>query len=187
MGLEMGISGSMSALSLTDVMNHLAEGEIVPFTFEREGPVKLTELDAFMAVDPTLASLHRHYLNARLHHQAARKEHGAESPMADVAADMEDSAWCAMQTRLMELRAQGDLMRLVQKQLWENEQDIVRAKQDEKDRKAMEFYHRMETARLMKEKNKPAVIYEWLIVLMLLERSVRLPFPSYMPERRIAA
>lgn len=55
--------------------------------------------------DPLLASLIKQYLNASRQHKSLMKLHGYHDPMADVAADMVDSAWCAVQTRIIELQA----------------------------------------------------------------------------------
>ena len=57
------------------------------------------------ADDPTLASLIKQYLNASRAHKDLIRHHGAQDAMTEVAADMVDSAWCALQTRLLELRA----------------------------------------------------------------------------------
>src|ERR1700754_3624501 len=99
--------------SLSDVMNELAGGKIISGLTGHAIINPLSEIDYFVQLDATLEELQYRYQQAKEYAQAACREHGAESPMADLAIDMEDSAWCAMQTRLMELRAQGDLMRLV--------------------------------------------------------------------------
>lgn len=62
------------------------------------------ELDAFILCDELLASLHKEYLDAKACRIRAREEYGAHDGMTDMAELVEDSAWCAMQTRYMELR-----------------------------------------------------------------------------------
>lgn len=62
------------------------------------------EIDAFMPVDPVLARLHKEYLEANAQHKRLLRERGARDPMAEVAADMLDSARSAVQTRLIELQ-----------------------------------------------------------------------------------
>jgi hypothetical protein len=57
------------------------------------------------ADDPILASLIKQYLNASRQHKGLLKSNGSQDAMVEVAADMVDSAWCALQTRLLELRA----------------------------------------------------------------------------------
>lgn len=177
----------MGTHPLTSIMNDLVRTGVNAVVFECAPAARVTELDAFMQLDDTLASLNRDYINARRHHQEARAEHGADSPMADMAADMEDSAWCAMQTRLMELRAQGDLMRRVQVMILHAEQEQTQKIKEREDLKSLDLFYRMQTMRTVKEKNKPSAIYEWLIVLMLFERWAKLPFPTYtMPMQQAA-
>ncbi len=187
MGLEMGISGPMALSSLSDVLNDLAGGRVAVLAQDVPARSIVSELDIFLEQDGTLASLNRQYRYAKQQHRAARAEHGVESPMADIAADMEDSAWCAMQTRLMELRSDGALMLFVQKALWEAERAEAEAKQIYKDKKALDFFNRMETARLVKERNKSSAVYEWMAVLILYHRYLRLPFPALGVPERIAA
>lgn len=188
MGLEMGISGPMTVSSLSDVLNDLAGGQVAALADTLRRTDAVTELDLFLEQDALLSSLNNQYRFAREHHMAARKEHGRDSPMADIAADMEDSAWCAMQTRLMELRGNGALMRLVQKKLWEAEVAALAARQALKEKKALDFFNRMEAARLAKERNKSTAIYEWLAVIIIYHRYLRLPFPALgIQEQSIAA
>lgn len=70
----------------------------------------LTELQAFQILDPLLARLHKEYLDAKDHRAKAIKDFGQDDPMTDMAMLVEDSAWCAMQARYMELRADRVLM-----------------------------------------------------------------------------
>lgn len=63
-------------------------------------------LDALLATDPLFAGLYKEYLEARSRCAKLAQKHGSGDPMADVAADMLDSACSAMQTRLIELQEQ---------------------------------------------------------------------------------
>jgi hypothetical protein len=58
---------------------------------------------ALAADDVILASLIKQYLNVSRNHKSLLKRHGQIDPIVDVMADMVDSAWCAIQTRLIEL------------------------------------------------------------------------------------
>lgn len=53
--------------------------------------------------DPLLADLHRRYLEALACHRKVIRENGPHDAMTVVAADMLDSARCAVQTRMIEL------------------------------------------------------------------------------------
>lgn len=172
----------MQGLSLSDVINEMAAGRIKAATLSPRAPANqsapaepLDELGAFMQMDDLLAHLNKRYLQARRQHTAARREHGADSPMADIALDLEDSAWCAMQTRYMELRADGALMRCAQRMMRESEEDFAREAQAEKDRRALAFFNRMELARQL-ERNKTPHIFEFIFVLMVVNGAMRLPF-----------
>ncbi len=180
----------MSEPTLSDVLNDLAGGRIASRARAPAPATRRTEADIFMDMDGVLESLDRQYRYAKQQHTAARLEHGADSPMVDIAADMEDSAWCAMQTRLMELRADGSMMRAVQKKMLEEAREEENARQALKDRKALDFFNRMEALRLFKRNNKSSSIYEWLAFVIIMHQIVRLPFPALgvqaMPQRMAA-
>ncbi len=64
----------------------------------------IAEAARMLPADAVLASLHKDYLEARCHYRTVRSRFGLHDPMAEVAADMLDSARSAVQTRLIELR-----------------------------------------------------------------------------------
>lgn len=68
------------------------------------GMSMLTEIEAYIAVDATLARLYKEFADARLSRKRALEQHGAHSAFADIAADLEESAKSAMETRMIELR-----------------------------------------------------------------------------------
>lgn len=68
-------------------------------------PGMLSEVEAYMAVDATLASLHKEFLEARRNRVRALEQQGENSAMADIARDLEESAQSAIETRMIELRA----------------------------------------------------------------------------------
>jgi hypothetical protein len=71
------------------------------------------EIHLWVAADPLLADLHKRYLDLRANHAHVLKRHGAKDPMTDIAADMADSAQCAVDTRLIEVRQDPALCALV--------------------------------------------------------------------------
>lgn len=161
--------------SLMAVMNEMAAGDAYPRQQSYQSLCKpeaaLSELDAFCQLDSLLAALSRQYRQAKQDHAAACAEHGPDSFLSEIAADMEDSAWCAMQTRLYELRQDGAMMRDVQAMMRENLREEVEAKEAEQRREAVDFFYRMQTAKMLKERQKQPVIFEWLMFFMLLEKS----------------
>lgn len=73
---------------------------------DSQGPAGLiSEVEAYMAVDSTLASLYKHYIDARAHRLRALKQSGEGSAMTEIARDMEDSAQSAIETRMIELKS----------------------------------------------------------------------------------
>ncbi|MFN3828218.1 MAG: hypothetical protein ACK4NR_11415 [Micavibrio sp.] len=72
----------------------------------------LNEVEAYMAVDSTLASLHKEFIDSRRNRLRALEQQGEGSAMADIARDMEDSAKSAMETRILELR-QDNMKRMM--------------------------------------------------------------------------
>lgn len=65
----------------------------------------LSEVEAYMSVDSTLASLYKQYLDARSNRVRALQQAGEDSAMAAIARDLEESAQSAIETRMIELRA----------------------------------------------------------------------------------
>lgn len=64
----------------------------------------LSEVEAYRAVDSTLARLHKEFLDCRRNRLRALEQQGEGSAMADIARDLEDSAQSAIETRIIELR-----------------------------------------------------------------------------------
>ncbi|QQG36758.1 MAG: hypothetical protein HYS17_03010 [Micavibrio aeruginosavorus] len=64
----------------------------------------LSEVEAYKAVDSTLARLHKEFLDCRRNRLRALEQQGEGSAMADIARDLEDSAQSAIETRIIELR-----------------------------------------------------------------------------------
>jgi len=99
--------------SLNSIMNQMARQEtalgfVKPRTHKNLQP--LEELDAFVLLDDVLEDLHKQYLDAKAQYKELVSLSGADDAMATVALDMQDSAWCAMQTRYIELRAERKMM-----------------------------------------------------------------------------
>lgn len=148
----------------------------------------LQELDIFASLDPLLGDLQRQYKDARFMRRTQEKQFGADDPMGDVARDAEDSAWCAMQTRYIELRGDRDLMRQVQAIQNEQREEERRDLEREKSRLALETYYRGELMTRMKKEAKTPTIFEWILLFMLLRRTPQQdPFSVAPVFRRLAA
>ena len=92
-------------------------------------PAMLDEIRMWVAVDPLLADLHKQYLDARINHARLKSKHGDTDPICDVASDMEDSARCAVDTRIIELRqcaeSKAALQAIIRKAHTEREAELV--------------------------------------------------------------
>jgi len=94
----------MTGLSIEGVMSGLAS-----IGLPEDAAETLTSVQAFMAVDPLLASLHKQFVDAKARYGALVKSHGKRAPMTIVAADMTDSAESAFKTRLIEVKGNCEL------------------------------------------------------------------------------
>lgn len=161
----------MQDISLQQAMNRVSSG------LEQTGLASPTvrqtlreELDVFAQYDPLLADLHKQYLDAKAVCKRQVKSFGAEDPMAEVAADMEDSAWCAMQTRYMELRSERLLMARVQKEMRAERRARERLLEQEKQKRALFFFQQTEIFGRIKEKEqkKKLEVENFLLAFILL-------------------
>lgn len=69
----------------------------------------LSEVGLYLTKDRVLSDLYRQYLNAQRNFIQTVTQHGKDSPMAEIARDMSESCFCAMETRLIELRHDSEL------------------------------------------------------------------------------
>ncbi len=163
----------MENLSLQQVMNDMAQGAGVNATALRAKsskpiPKVLTELEAFVCIDPLLKHLHQQYVDAKQDRSALTQQYGVNDPMVEIAIDMEDSAWCSMQTRYLELREKRNLMTLAQALIRDSEYAIERVKEKLAREKALELFYYFKMLEKMREVNKPSRALEiWLILYAL--------------------
>lgn len=75
----------------------------------------LSEVGLYLSVDRLIADLYRQYLEAQRQFVLALGEHGADDPMTEIAKDMSESCFCALETRLIELRQDETLAARVEK------------------------------------------------------------------------
>lgn len=156
--------------NLHDVMNDVSA------RLERRGctPRRLprgeviSELQAFAALDPLLFDLRKQYFDAKSTRTQSEKDFGIDDCMTDMAMIEEDSAWCAMQTRYMELRSDRALMMKAQALIMESiceQERLARAEREEEARKIsqqMDLLLRMRDAQNKKDEE------DWLLALLLL-------------------
>ncbi len=177
----MGFLNTQTDISLNSIMNKMAREEVCRAPkrtlLSSEKPQKFTEIEGFAVIDDILGALRKEYLNARRYRKDLSQTQQSDDAMLEMAIDMEDSVWCAMQTRYLELRDGAVLMRRVQKMIYQQdlkiqayevaqqEQRLEREKRQ--DISALQIYLKMLV--VMKEKNKTPQILEWLILFLIFD------------------
>lgn len=149
----------------------------------------LSEMDAFMLLDPLLASLNKEYLDAKHNRLRAEKDYGSGDGMTELAALLEDSAWCAMQTRYMEVRSERAMMAKAQDLMEESRVEELRLAKKERERDALQAFEAMQLFTRMRATREKNYADFWLMLFMLhMDQPVlfRNNYASY-PFNRIAA
>lgn len=114
----------MDGLSINDILNKIdARLDDLRLTDDTAPIVSLdplSEVGLYITSDRLLADLYRQYLEAQRNYINSIQDHGKDSPMTEIASDMSESAFCAMETRLIELREEEGMaervLRLQEKQ-----------------------------------------------------------------------
>lgn len=146
---------------LNDVSAQLQSGKVV-------GPAvkpALSELHAFILCDDLLASLHKEYLDAKENRLAAQKEFGSEDGMTDMAMILEDSAWCAMQTRYMEARANRLMMKRAQSLMEDARKKQEKIKRAEEEKEALETLRNLQTISRIRKAQDGQMVALWFLIL----------------------
>ncbi len=68
------------------------------------GPQAPEDLIRWIGVDSQVLALYKHYLDARARYLQVLLSQGKDDGFCETAADMADSAWCALEARIYELR-----------------------------------------------------------------------------------
>ena len=161
--------------SLNNVMNEIARAEkIIPSpNYINETTQELSELEAFAILDETLNDLQKQYLSAKAQRKSLIVASNTDDPMVPIAIDMEDSLWCAMQARYIELRQKRCLMQRVQKMMRQHQQSLENMKEQavkrQEKKKTQDFINFCELMRTLKEKQKSSQILEFLMMFFFLQ------------------
>lgn len=137
-------------------MNEMAQGDLAiyspastqDFTNHRQKP--LSEMAALASQDDILAHLQKEFLNAKASHDRLLCENGVDDAMTEVAADMMDSAWCAMQTRMMEVRAKGEMMARAQSMMQASIRRMREIEEQQEQKRVLALYHKMQMLQHLK-------------------------------------
>lgn len=178
-------------ISLQDAMMAVAQ-RVETLRLEQPEQLKrspLTELEAFIQMDTLLAELNKEFQDVRRHHRELVHKNGPDDPMARVAADLEDSAWCAMQTRLLELRSQRILMRKAQRLIHQARREEEEREEKKRALKMAAFVNHVATIEDQRENKAIPGLLEWLIFYIWVQRENNLmrEFMEPARHRRLAA
>ena len=174
----------MKEQSLHQIMNDMVRrlDDICPAEQLKCAPKTLSELDAFICIDYLLADLNKQYLEAKSYRQELVALHGADDAMAEVAIDMEDSAWCAMQTRYIELRRRRDLMERAQRMMRQADEEVEAEIQRDKERELKKFIQHSKILAQIKEQNRVPRIFEWAFLMLLFKMEPFHDRPNYTKQ-----
>lgn len=98
----------MQNLSLRQMINRLAghpeelQGEYI--SPETQSGGKLADALAFLGSDAVILDLYKRYLDARSNYQSMILDRDRADPLTEIASEHLDSAWCALESRIYELR-----------------------------------------------------------------------------------
>ena len=102
----------MSGTSINDILAKIDQRlDDLRLTDSSLPPVSLdplSEVGLYITIDRLLADLYKQYLEAQRHYITCIETHGKEDVMTEIASDMADSSFCAMETRLIELREEKE-------------------------------------------------------------------------------
>jgi hypothetical protein len=177
-------------LSLSDLVNELARAPS-SIGAPNEPVSELDEFEAFCQFDTLLSALNKDYLTAKAQRQLQEASFGKDDAMAEIAALAEDSAWCALQTRLLELRRDAALRRQVNEIIRRRKtialQQKIQEQAKEKADMLRSFFLLMKQKKRAEKENK-SNIFEYAVLLFMFKLvpvGVR-NNPLYISERRMA-
>lgn len=153
--------------ALNDIMNDVSRRlDIIPDAPHPKPQNAVNEMEAFRFIDDLLAKLHKEYVDAKEHRIKAQKEFGASDGMTDLSMILEDSAWCAMQTRYMELRGDAGLMKRAREIMEETRRAEEQAHRRKKEAEEMDQWKIVQMIARMKDKQKQDEAILWFIILV---------------------
>lgn len=128
------------------------------------------EIERFMAIDPLTVTLYKRYVDARAQYLSALGDgRDSSAAMADIAADLADSAWCALESRIHELRENESAQRRARLLKTLEEQDRLRRAEGKTGDKA----NRVLIDRKRREERERRLQGNFLFLLWLLWLSTR--------------
>lgn len=124
----------------------------------------MDDMSAFLLIDPVFAGLNKHYLDAKAIRRQSEKEYGAGDVMTSIAADMEDSAWCALQTRYMELRGDAAMSAAAKEKMAEADECERRKKELEKEEDGRRLAERLQVLAIIEKRKQKDMLFFLILI-----------------------
>ncbi len=156
----------MTAVSLQEIMNDMARrlDDIQPEKTVVRLSNRLSVFDFYRDADPVLADLDKQYIDMKARHKKLLCENGAHDPMAEIAGDLVMSSESAMQTRLIELRQDKRVRRVILQRIRAARKEIQQAERRQKRDYEALILRNVKSARKAKKDGEDG----FLIVMFLL-------------------
>ena len=182
------IAGRVDALQSDQEIAHLqpTERQQSQLRGDSKNADPLSEIEAFIQIDSLLAQLHKQYIEAKMQRIELNAANGQSDPMAEIAMDMEDSAYCAFQTRYIELRQMRDLMAKAQRLMRESAEDVQREKNKEREKEFRNFIMLSKMNAKLQEENKQGG-FEYAALLLIFNLVPTPKFRNSQPQYSMAA
>lgn len=161
----------MQNLSLRQMINRLAghpeelQGECI--SPERHCDGKLTDALVFLGSDAVILDLYKRYLDAKSNYQSMILDRDRADPLTEIASEHLDSAWCALESRIYELRqnraaaARAALLQKIEHEAFEAREEQAARKRREQ---AENLYNQPANGRRRKDGSESA-LFLWCLAL----------------------
>lgn len=166
--------------SLQEIMNRLAH-QPEEICAAATNPLKiLDEMSAFIQLDETLADMNKQYLDAKAHRKNLVRLHGRNDAMTEIAYDMEDSAYCALQTRYIEVRQCRELMTEAQRLMRQSETlEKARIEKDKLEKRDAFLINLKIYQRLRARRREENIIFFEVAILLLIYKVPPFALPQF--------
>ena len=192
--------GQTTPATVKDILGQIEKRLKTLEVFDTSAPTvsldPLSEVGLYISRDKLLADLYRQYLEAQRNYIISVKRHGTQDAMTEIAQYTADSAYCAMETRLIELRGdpemQAQIERVQRKQRASYESDM-RNRQEEYARRGIvqpdSLSHKTSQASQIcyKEQNKGSNMLWFMFMLSMMEQEMERSRATRLHFARAAA
>jgi|MDSW01.1.fsa_nt_gb hypothetical protein len=186
--------GQTTPATIQDILGQIEKRLKTLEVFDTSAPTvsldPLSEVGLYISRDKLLADLYRQYLEAQRNYIISVKRHGAQDAMTEIAQYTADSAYCAMETRLIELRGNPEMQvqieRVQKKQRAAYESDMKK-RQEEYARRGITQPDGISQQTRHKETNKSSNMLWFMFMISMMEQEMERSRATRMHFARAAA